>query len=136
MEVLGVLLILVPILCIVLLAISAIPLYFTVKFFPVQENSFITALKVSFLAGVASIGVAFGLGVVGLIVPVLPGLLAIIAPFGIYVLLVQRFYALNLVESVIISVIQVIIGYILAFVMFLAILVPLGVGAAIFGGST
>ncbi|HEY9842541.1 MAG TPA: hypothetical protein V6D23_18910 [Candidatus Obscuribacterales bacterium] len=133
MSVLAISLMLLPLLFVVIVAVAALPLHLTVKLFGVRDSSFGAAVKVTCLAWLFSLGIGLVLGLIGMIVPVLPHALAVVAPFAVFVVLVQSSYGVNLVEALIISLIQVVIGYVLIFAMVMAVLMPLGLGAVLLG---
>jgi hypothetical protein len=114
--------------------LSSVALYFTLKFFTVAHNSFGTALKVTALAMVLSLLASGALGLLGFIIPVLPYLLSIVAPFAIYLYLLQKNYGLSLVSGLVVSLIQGLITILIGGALLMGILLPLGLGAAVFGG--
>lgn len=132
MAVFSAALLLIPIVIGIAIALSVLPLYISLKLFNVPHNTWGMALKVSLIGWLASIGVGMLLNIVGFIIPVLPQIAAMLAPFAIYAFLIQHYYQLELVPAVIISVIEVAISYVLAAALVMAILIPLGVGAALF----
>jgi len=133
MEFLMVLL-LIPVVFIVAVLIAALPLYFTLKFFPVENNTFVQALIVTVLAWLVSLAVGIVLGIVGLVIPVLPHLLGTVAPLAVYVVLIQKFYHLNLVEALIVSVVQFVVTVLMVLALVVGVAVPLGLGAAFLAG--
>lgn len=135
MEVLGLGIILIPVIFVVCVAIAALPLHLTVKMFGVRDSGFGKAVQVTVLAWVASLVIGIVLGVIGMIIPILPHALAVLAPFVVYVVLIQKMYELNTIESVIVAVIQTIICYLLVAAAVIAVLVPLGIGAALIGAA-
>lgn len=129
-------LILIPVLFCLGVGIAALPLHLTVKFFGVQGSSFGKAVQVTVMAWLASLGIAIVLGLIGLVIPLLPHLVAMVAPFAVFILLIQNSYEVNLTEAVIIGVIQVVIGFALTIGIILAVLVPLGIGATLLHSVT
>lgn len=122
---------LIPVLFLVGVLVASLPLYVTLKFFSVDNNTFMQALITTVAAWFVSLVVGVALGIVGMVIPVIPHLLAGIAPFAVYVWLVQKFYALNLVESVIVSLVQIVVGVLMLVGIVVGILLPLGIGAGL-----
>lgn len=132
MEVFSAVLFLIPVVLGVAILLASLPLYLTVKFFNVSNNTIGTAVKITLLAWLCSLGIGLVLGLIGFVVPFIPHVLAMIAPFAVYIMLIQNYYSLEFMGALIVAVVQVIISFILGIGLFMAILVPLGVGAALF----
>lgn len=124
-----------PVLFVLGVLIAAVPLYLTLKFFSVDPNTYLQALKVTVLGWVLSVGLEITLSLVGLVIPVIPQFLMALAPFAVYVWLLQRFYALNLMASVIVSLVQMLVAAFMIAAMVVGVLLPLGIGAALLGMS-
>lgn len=118
---------LVPVLIAIGIGIASVPLYFTTKMFKVNESSFGLAIKVTVLGWLGSIAIGIVMGILGTIIPLIPWLLGGIAPFLVYVYLVQHYYHLELMSALVVSVVQVLVSFALAATMVLAVLLPLGV---------
>lgn len=114
--------------------LSSATLYFTLKLFTVAQNQFGTALKVTFLAMLLSFLASMVFGLLGIVIPLVPYLLGLVAPLGIYLYLLQKNYNLSLASALLVSLIQVLISLAMGAVVFFVVLLPLGLGAAIFGG--
>ncbi|MBF2055587.1 MAG: hypothetical protein IGS03_19215 [Candidatus Sericytochromatia bacterium] len=122
---------LIPVLFLVGVVVASLPLYVTLKFFSVDNNTLMQALITTVSAWFVSLVVGVALGIVGMVIPVIPHLLAGIAPFAVYVWLVQKFYALNLIESIIVSVVQMVVAVLMVLGFIFGILLPLGIGAGL-----
>lgn len=129
-------LILIPVLFCLAVGIAALPLHLAVKFFGVQGSSFGKAIQVTVMACLASLGIAIVLGLIGMVIPLLPHLVAMVAPFAVSSLLIQNAYEVNLTEAIIIGVVQTVIGFALAFGAVIAVLIPLGIGATLLHSVT
>lgn len=123
--------VLLPVLFIAFVLLASLPLYVTLRFFSVDNNTFVQALITTVAALFVSLVVGVALFIVGLVIPVIPHLLASIASFAVYVWLVQKFYALNLTESIIVSLVQIVVGVLMFVGIVLGILLPLGIGAGL-----
>jgi hypothetical protein len=113
---------------------SSVTLYFTLKFFAIPQNRFITAIKVTVLALLFSFLISLPLGLAGIFIPILPQLIGIFAPFIIYLYLLQRNYGLSFVSGLIICLIQAVLTGLIGLGIFMGVLLPMGLGAAILGG--
>lgn len=122
---------LLPVLFIAFVLLASLPLYVTLKFFSVDNNTLMQALITTVAAWFVSLVVGVALGIVGMVIPFIPHLLAGIAPFAVYVWLVQKFYALNLTESIIVSLVQIVVGVLMIVGIALGILLPLGIGVGL-----
>ena len=127
-------LLLVPIVFIVVLLIGAIPLYFATKLFGVENSSMLKAILVNLIAGAIS-GVVSGiLAAIGTIIPVLPHILGVIAPLGIYMIVIMQAYKTPVLTSFLIALIEYVVAMVLAVITLVMILIPLGIGAAFLVG--
>ncbi|MGE3726836.1 MAG: hypothetical protein AB7I41_14855 [Candidatus Sericytochromatia bacterium] len=113
---------------------SSVTLYFTLKFFTIPQNPFGTALKVTVMAMILSFLASAVLGLLGMVIPVLPHLIGLVAPFAIYLYLLQKNYGLSLVSGLLVSLIQGLITLVIGGALLMGILLPLGLGRAVLGG--
>lgn len=134
MEVLMILPVLAIVMALVVL-IGAFPLYLSLKIVDVHEG-FIKALVVNLIAGVLSLVAGILLNLIGFFLAGITNVLSVFAPFIILAVVIQQAYQLPLGKASIVALIQYIVSVVLAVAATLAILVPLGIGAAaIFGAS-
>lgn len=138
METLGglSLLLLIPLSFLLLVAItvlSAVPLYFALRFLGV-DGGFLKALGVNLVAGAVSLLASIALAVVGSLIPVLPQLLASFLPILILAAAVHYFYEIEIVPAVVVAVIQYLLTLVVIVGAVFAVLIPLGVGGAFLSG--
>lgn len=134
MEVLMIL----PVLAIVMalvVFIGAFPLYLALKIVDVHEG-FLKALVVNLIAGALSLVAAIVLNVIGLVLAGITNILSVFAPFIILAVVIQQAYQLPLGKASIVALIQYVVSVVLAIAATLAILVPLGIGAAALMGAS
>lgn len=124
-------LLLIPVVLMGFVLLSAIPLYFTTKLFGLRESSFLKAVGVTFGASLLSLLVSGGLVMVGMVIPFLPHLLSILAPFLVYLWVVMMAYQLSFLQSLLVAVVEYLVGVILALAVIFTVVIPLGLGAAI-----
>lgn len=119
----------------VVILVGAFPLYLSLKIVDVHE-SFLKALVVNLIAGALSLVAAIFLNLIGIFLAGITNVLSVFAPFVILAVVIQQAYQLPLGKASIVAFIQYIVSGVLAVAATLAILVPLGIGAAaIFGTS-
>ncbi len=111
------------------------PLYLALKIVNVHEG-FIKALIVNLIAGVISLVIGILLNIVGVFLAGITNVLSVFAPFLILAVVIQQAYQLPLGKATIVALIQYVVSVVIAIAAVLAIVVPLGIGAAaIFGAS-
>jgi hypothetical protein len=134
MEVLMIL----PVLAIVMalvVFIGAFPLYLALKIVDVHEG-FIKALIVNLIAGALSLVIGLLLNFIGIFLAGITNILSVFTPFFILAVVIQQAYQLPLGKAAIVALIQYVVSVVLAVAATLAIVIPLGIGAAaIFGTS-
>lgn len=110
---------------------SSVTLFWTLKLVGLPDNRYIRALQVTLLSFGLILLTALLLNLIGLIIPVLSQFLSLLAPFIIYLWLLQKFYRLSLASCFIVSLIQSIITTLLMLALFVGVLLPLGLGSAL-----
>lgn len=114
--------------------IAALPLHLSVKFFGVGDSRFGQAVQVTLMAWLISLVIGTAMTFVGFVVPFLPHFVTVIAPFAVYVLLVQTTYSLSLGSALIVGVIQWLVSTALAVALTfvgVTLLLSLGIGTAV-----
>ncbi|PIQ26821.1 hypothetical protein COW36_00265 [bacterium (Candidatus Blackallbacteria) CG17_big_fil_post_rev_8_21_14_2_50_48_46] len=114
-----------------LLIFSSFMLYFTLKFFNIAENRFGTALKVNLLSFLGSLFIGLLMGLAGMFIPIIPQIVGTLAPFALYLYLLQKSYALSVISGILVFLIQGIATLLMGLALFLGVLLPLGLSSAI-----
>lgn len=110
---------------------SSVTLFWTLKLVGVTHHRYLQALQVTLLSLGLSLITGLILSLIGVVIPLIPQLLSLLAPFVIYLLLLQKFYHLGLGRSLIVSLLQFILTALILLSLVLSILFPLGLGTAI-----